>query len=116
MGIWKQRKKQVPALPFIVSMRPPGYASAWLRPRRARLRFTRQDHSGSAMSFGLNFRMRRNPPTIGGKLPAELRTSHKRTSGQLSVLRRFQALATESFRMRRHPPGIALVLLLGTTT
>jgi hypothetical protein len=37
-------------------------------------------------------------------------------SGQLSVLRRFQALATDSFRMRGHPPGIALVLLLATTT
>jgi hypothetical protein len=33
-------------------------------------------------------------------------TSHNRTSGQLSVLRRFQALATDSFRMRRHLPII----------
>ncbi len=29
--------------PFIVSMSPPGYPSAWLRPRSARLRFARQD-------------------------------------------------------------------------
>jgi len=36
----------------------------------------------------------------------ELQTSHKRTSGQLSVLRRFQALARDGFRMRRHPPAI----------
>jgi hypothetical protein len=28
MRIWKQRKEQVPALPFIVSMSPPGYPSA----------------------------------------------------------------------------------------
>ena len=35
MRIWKQRKGQVPALPFIVSMSPPGYPSAWLRPRSA---------------------------------------------------------------------------------
>jgi len=27
MRIWKQRKEQVPALPFIVSMSPPGYPS-----------------------------------------------------------------------------------------
>src|SRR5713101_1438907 len=38
MRIWKQRKEQVPALLFIVSMSPPGYPSAWLRPRRARFR------------------------------------------------------------------------------
>jgi hypothetical protein len=40
------------------------------------------------------------------KLQMELPTSHNRTSGQLSVLRRFQALATESFRMRRHSGAI----------
>jgi hypothetical protein len=33
----------------------------------------------------------------------EISTSHNRTSGQLSVLRRLQALATDSFRMRRDP-------------
>jgi hypothetical protein len=32
LRIWKQRKEQVPALPFIFSMSPPGYPSAWLRP------------------------------------------------------------------------------------
>ena len=30
--------------PFIVSMSPPGYPSAWLRPRSARFRFARQNH------------------------------------------------------------------------
>jgi hypothetical protein len=59
MRIWKQRKEQVPALLFIVSMSPPGYPSAWLRPRRARFRFARQDHCSSATSIGLNSRMRR---------------------------------------------------------
>src|SRR5208282_5702767 len=34
--------------PFIVSMSPPGYSLAWLRPRSARFRFTRQDHCSSA--------------------------------------------------------------------
>ena len=34
--------------PFIVSMSPPGYPSAWLHPCRARLRFTRQVHCSSA--------------------------------------------------------------------
>src|SRR5437899_5091633 len=29
-------------------MSPPGYPSAWLRPRRARFRFARQDHCSSA--------------------------------------------------------------------
>ena len=55
MRFWKQRKKQVPALPFIVSMSPPGYPSAWLRPRSARFRFARQDHCSAAASCGLNF-------------------------------------------------------------
>ena len=34
--------------PSIVSMSPPGYPSAWLRPRSARFRFARQDHCSSA--------------------------------------------------------------------
>jgi predicted ester cyclase len=55
MRIWKQRKGQVPALPFIVSMSPPGYPSAWLRPRRARFRFARQDHCSFTTSIRLNF-------------------------------------------------------------
>jgi hypothetical protein len=59
MKIWKQRKEQVPALLFIVSMSPPGYPSAWLRPRRARFRFSQQDHCGSTTSIRLNFRMGR---------------------------------------------------------
>ena len=59
LRIWKQRKEQVPALPFIVSMSPPGYPSAWLRLRRARFRFARQDDRNSATSIGPNFRMRR---------------------------------------------------------
>jgi hypothetical protein len=42
MRIWKPRKEQVPALPFIVSMSPPGYPSAWLRPRRARFQAFRK--------------------------------------------------------------------------
>jgi hypothetical protein len=37
--IGKQRKNLVP-LPIIVSMSPPGYPPAWLRPRRARFCFT----------------------------------------------------------------------------
>jgi len=40
----KQRKKLIPALPIIVSMRPPGYPSAWLHPCIARFRFTWQSH------------------------------------------------------------------------
>jgi hypothetical protein len=64
MRIWKQRKEQVPALLCIVSISPPGYPSAWLRPRRARFRFARQDHCSSATSIGLNFRMPRHSGTI----------------------------------------------------
>jgi hypothetical protein len=67
MRIWKQRKEQVPALLFIVSMSPPGYPSARLRPRRARFRFARQDHCSATTSIGLNFRMRRHPTSIGGQ-------------------------------------------------
>src|SRR3984893_5134069 len=67
MSIWKQRKEQVPALSFIVSMSPPGYSSAWLRPRRARFRFAREDHVSSTTSIGLNFRLARDPPETGGE-------------------------------------------------
>ena len=64
MRIWKQRKEQVPALPFIVSMSPPGYPLAWLRPRRARFRFARQDHCSSTTSIRLNFRLAHDPDGI----------------------------------------------------
>jgi hypothetical protein len=37
-----------PALLNIGSMSPPGYPSAWLRPRSARFCFARQDHCSSA--------------------------------------------------------------------
>ena len=37
-----------PALLSIGSMSPPGYPSAWLRPRSASFRFARQDHCSSA--------------------------------------------------------------------
>jgi hypothetical protein len=43
-----RRKNESSRPPFIVSMSPPGYPSAWLRPRSARFRFARQDHSSSA--------------------------------------------------------------------
>ncbi len=39
------------------SIRPPSYPSAWLRPRRARFRFARQDHFSSTTSIRLNFRL-----------------------------------------------------------
>jgi hypothetical protein len=45
----------------IVSMSSPGYPSAWLRPRRARFHFARQNHCSSTTSIRLNFRMRRHP-------------------------------------------------------
>jgi len=64
--IWKQRKQQVPALPLIVSISPPGYPSAWLRPRRARFRFARQDHCSSTPSTRLNCRMAGGSPKISG--------------------------------------------------
>ena len=64
MSIWKQRKEQVPALSFIVSTSPPGYFSAWLRPRRDRFCFARQDHCGSTTSIRLNFRLDRHSGAI----------------------------------------------------
>ena len=45
-GGWEAQER-VLAPPFIVSMSPPGYPSAWLRPRSARFRFTRQGHCSS---------------------------------------------------------------------
>jgi organic hydroperoxide reductase OsmC/OhrA len=59
--------------------RPPGYPSAWLRPRGARFRFAREDHCSSTTAIRLNFRLRRHPPTIGSKLQMELPTSRERT-------------------------------------
>ena len=41
-GGWAAQER-VLTPPFIVSMSQPGYPSAWLRPRSARLRFARQD-------------------------------------------------------------------------
>jgi Helix-turn-helix domain len=54
---------------FKASMSPPGYPSAWLRPRRARFRFARQDHCSSTTSIRLNFRMARHS---GGTVKASL--------------------------------------------
>jgi hypothetical protein len=42
------------------SPRPPGYPSAWLRPRGARFRFAWQDHSSSTLPIRLNFRLARH--------------------------------------------------------
>src|SRR6202795_3095482 len=41
-GGWAAQERAL-APPFIVSMSPPGYPSAWLRPRSARFRFTWQN-------------------------------------------------------------------------
>src|SRR5208282_1452027 len=60
MRIWKPRKEQVPALPFIVSISSPDYSSAWMLPRIARFRFARQDHCNSTTSIRLNFRLARD--------------------------------------------------------
>jgi hypothetical protein len=46
-GGWAAQER-VLTPPFIVSMSPPGYPSAWLRPRSARFRFARPDHCSSA--------------------------------------------------------------------
>ena len=45
-----RRKNELSRPRFIVSMSPPGYPSAWLRPRIARLRFDLQNHCDSATS------------------------------------------------------------------
>src|SRR5438270_10422572 len=47
MGVWAAQER-VLTPPFIVSMSPPSYPSAWLRPRSARFRFARQNHCSSA--------------------------------------------------------------------
>ena len=46
-GGWAAQERVLTS-PFIVSMSPPGYPSAWLRPRSARFRFARQVHCSSA--------------------------------------------------------------------
>jgi hypothetical protein len=50
MGFFGAAQERVLTLPFIVSMSPPGYPSAWLRPRSARFRFARRDHGSSVMT------------------------------------------------------------------
>ena len=48
-GGWAAQERALTP-PFIVSMSPPGYPSAWLRPRSARFCFARQNHCNSATS------------------------------------------------------------------
>jgi hypothetical protein len=48
-GGWAAQERALTP-PFIVSMSPPGYPSAWLRPRSARFRFARQNRCNSATS------------------------------------------------------------------
>src|SRR5258707_15485171 len=48
-GGWAAQERALTP-PFIVSMSPPGYPSAWLRPRNARFRFTWQNHCNSTTS------------------------------------------------------------------
>src|SRR5229473_3595267 len=48
-GGWAAQERALTP-PFILSMSPPGYPSAWLRPRSARFRFARQNHCNSATS------------------------------------------------------------------
>jgi hypothetical protein len=49
-----QRKKVMPAPPFIVSIDPPGYPSVWLRPRRARFQFHWRSHCVAVVHVLLN--------------------------------------------------------------
>jgi len=44
MWFLERAQKRSLRAPIIVSMSPPGYPSAWLRPRIASFRFARQDH------------------------------------------------------------------------
>ena len=52
---------------FKASIRPPGYPSARLRPRRACFRFTRQEHCSCTTSIRLNFRLARDTTGIGNR-------------------------------------------------
>jgi len=58
-----RRKNGVLTPPFIVSMSPPGYPSAWLRPRSARFRFARQIIVARNDLPFLNIRFARDHPT-----------------------------------------------------
>jgi hypothetical protein len=48
-GGWAAQERALTP-PFIVSMSPPGYPSAWVRPRSARFRFARHNRCNSATS------------------------------------------------------------------
>jgi len=62
MGVWAAQERS-PHAPFIVSMSPPGYPSAWLRPRSAHFRFARQIIVARNDLPFLNIRFARNHPT-----------------------------------------------------
>jgi hypothetical protein len=78
-------------LPFIVSMSPPGYPSAWLRPRRARFRFARQDHCSSTTPCGFHFRYK---AVIQALTVSEYPTRHDQSVIFLRVL--YPVLASQS--------------------
>jgi hypothetical protein len=64
MVLLKAQKRGLCA-PFIVSMSPPNYPSAWLLRSRASFRFARQDHCSSAAIPGfLNFPFARDSGAI----------------------------------------------------
>src|SRR5215469_7641821 len=72
-GGWAAQER-VLTLPFIVSISPPGYPSAWLRPCSARLPFSRQDHCSSTTSIRLNFPFARQPGGVPEGVDNQLRT------------------------------------------
>jgi hypothetical protein len=65
--------------PFIVSMSPPGYPSAWLRPRSARFRFARQVHCSPAVPC---CSQHRGVPLYSAKNP---RSGQTRTVGVIAA-------------------------------
>jgi Protein of unknown function (DUF3592) len=78
-GGWAAQER-VLTPPFIVSMSPPDYPSAWLRPRSARFRFARQDHCSSATTSRFS--------TSGCPvIPPEPRPGQTRTVSVISDLR-----------------------------
>ena len=69
-----QRKKLALALPIIISMSPPGYPSAWLHPRIARLSFTWQadgSREGDIDWSASNRRVIRDPASAIARSPAD---------------------------------------------
>ena len=92
-GGWAAQERALTP-PFIVSMSPPGYPWAWLRPRSARFRFARQDHCSSVTTCRFSTSLARDS--------ARTQTCQNRI---VSVIAYVTPICSRAAALRRHPLG-----------